>query len=90
MRTILTKCLRESIMRESSLNKKIESWWTKKGGLILKFLGNQFTRQGIPDLIICYEGQFIALEVKVGDNKPTPIQLEMIRRLKVDYLAKAT
>ena len=90
MRTILTKCLRESIMRESNLNKKIETWWTKKGGLTLKFLGNQFTRQGIPDLIICYEGQFIALEVKVGDNKPTPIQLEMIRRLKVDYLAKAT
>lgn len=73
------------INNEANLIKKIEKWWTKNGALVLKFHGNQFTRQGTPDLLICYEGRFIALEVKIGSNKPKPIQLEMIKRIKEWY-----
>lgn len=34
--------------------------------------------RGIPDLIICRKGHFFAWELKVGDNKPTPLQEKMI------------
>ena len=37
---------------------------------------------GIPDLIICLDGLFYAIELKVGSNKPTPIQEVVIRKIQ--------
>lgn len=71
--------------QETSLTKKIEKWWEQKGTYVLKFHGNNFSQQGVSDLIMCYKGRFIALEVKVKDNKPTPLQLEHIRRVNEWY-----
>ena len=34
---------------------------------------------GVPDIIICYEGYFIALECKAGKNKPTALQEKNLR-----------
>ena len=31
-------------------------------------------RAGIPDIIACHKGQFVAFECKAGDNKPTALQ----------------
>lgn len=33
-----------------------------------------YGRSGIPDIIVCYRGQFIAVECKAGFNKTTPLQ----------------
>jgi hypothetical protein len=33
-----------------------------------------YGRSGIPDIIACYRGQFIAVECKAGFNKTTPLQ----------------
>ena len=35
---------------------------------------NGFGRAGIPDIIVCHKGRFLALECKFGYNKPTPHQ----------------
>lgn len=38
---------------------------------------------GVPDIIVCYQGLFIAIECKAGKNKPTPLQeknLDHVRR----------
>ncbi len=37
---------------------------------------------GIPDLLICKEGQFYAIELKAGANKPTPIQGHVLRKIR--------
>ena len=37
---------------------------------------------GIPDILICMEGRFIALELKVGKNKPTKIQDYHLRKIR--------
>ena len=31
-------------------------------------------RAGVPDVIGCYEGRFVAFECKAGNNKPTALQ----------------
>jgi len=31
-------------------------------------------RAGVPDIIGCYTGRFIAIELKIEPNKPTPLQ----------------
>jgi hypothetical protein len=33
-----------------------------------------FGRSGIPDIVGCYRGAFIAIECKAGKNKPTALQ----------------
>lgn len=43
---------------------------------------NQVALRGMPDILICYKGHFIAIELKVGNNKADPLQeydLEMVR-----------
>ena len=45
--------------------------------------GGQYGTAGIPDIIVCHKGRFIALEAKVDRNKPTRLQaatIEQIRR----------
>jgi Holliday junction resolvase len=42
-----------------------------------------YGRSGVPDIIICVNGLFLAVECKAGTNKPTALQvseLEAIRR----------
>ena len=42
-----------------------------------------FGRSGVPDIICCVAGMFLAIEVKAGKNKPTALQvaeIEAIRR----------
>jgi Holliday junction resolvase len=42
-----------------------------------------YGRSGIPDIIVCVNGVFLAIECKAGNNKPTALQireLENIRR----------
>lgn len=43
--------------------------------------GGQYGMAGIPDIICCYQGQFLALEVKQPGNKATKLQLETIHRI---------
>ena len=33
-----------------------------------------YGRSGVPDVVCCYRGHFIAIECKAGTNKPTPLQ----------------
>jgi hypothetical protein len=33
-----------------------------------------FGNSGIPDILCCYKGRFIAIECKTGSNKPTRLQ----------------
>jgi Holliday junction resolvase len=42
-----------------------------------------YGRSGVPDIIACVNGRFLAIECKAGGNKPTALQireLENIRR----------
>jgi Holliday junction resolvase len=41
-----------------------------------------YGRSGVPDLVCCVDGMFLAIECKAGDNKPTPLQfreMDLIR-----------
>ena len=31
-------------------------------------------RSGVPDVVCCFEGRFIGIECKAGNNKPTELQ----------------
>lgn len=44
--------------------------------------GGQYGTAGIPDIIVCHCGHFIALETKVGKNQPTKLQTVTIEQIR--------
>jgi len=43
--------------------------------------GGQYGTAGIPDIIVCYKGKFIAFECKLPGNKPTLLQTITLRKI---------
>ena len=44
--------------------------------------GGPYSTAGLPDLICCYKGRFIAFEVKTADGKLTKLQESTITKIK--------
>jgi Holliday junction resolvase len=38
-------------------------------------------RSGVPDIICCVSGRFLAIECKAGDNKPTALQQRELKAI---------
>ena len=55
------------------LNTIPNSWWVKIQLVALR---------GIPDFLGCMRGKFVALELKVGNNKPTMLQAFVIKKIQ--------
>jgi hypothetical protein len=49
-------------------------WFKEHGGL--------YGSGGTPDLIVCYKGRFIALEVKTETGKATVLQEAALRKIR--------
>lgn len=62
------------VKEETSLQERIQKLIEARGGYVNKNWGSMISKPGIADLTACYKGLYLALEVKVGDNKPTPAQ----------------
>lgn len=41
-----------------------------------------FGRSGVPDIVACYKGNFIAIECKAGKNKPTALQIAEMTKIQ--------
>ncbi len=44
--------------------------------------GGQYSTAGIPDLICCYKGRFVAFEVKSPVGKPTELQKRTLEKIQ--------
>lgn len=81
-------------IKESVIQKQIIDYLTIKKYKVIKFNNVGIYKQstgtyipsrqaGVSDLLVCSPtGQFIAIEVKSGYNKPTENQLEFIEEIK--------
>lgn len=59
---------------EAKIGKKIRELIEAEGGFVFKVHGGPQMMAGLPDLIVCYRGQFIGIEVKQPGQKPTARQ----------------
>ena len=41
-----------------------------------------YGRSGVPDIIACVNGHFLAIECKAGKNKPTALQIREIESIR--------
>ena len=70
-------------MKENEITNKIRDYlktlpecfsWKEHGGL--------YGTTGIPDIIVCYRGRFVAFEVKNEKGKATVLQMVTIRKIQ--------
>lgn len=68
---------------EKNIENKIKAYLKTINGLFYwKEHGGLYGTAGIPDIIVCYKGKFIAFEVKATNGKTTPLQNATIEKIK--------
>lgn len=45
-------------------------------------IGTGYGNSGVPDFLCCINGQFLAIEAKAGNNKPTALQTQNLLKIK--------
>ncbi len=56
-------------MNETQLTNKIQDYIRSIGGYEIKVFGGGFQRAGVPDILACINGHFVAIEVKSPSGK---------------------
>ena len=63
------------IASEKSFENKIKAYLKSIGAYFIKTHGDRFSKVGVPDIIACVKGHFVAVEVKAENGKPSDLQL---------------
>lgn len=69
-------------MKESQFSREVTQYLESKGALVNNQTGSMFAKVGVSDLLVCYKGYFIALELKVGSYKPDPLQISYLQKVR--------
>ena len=70
-------------MKESEIISAVKEYLkTVEGCFFWKEHGGQFGQAGLPDLIVCLNGRFIAFEVKAEKGKTTVLQEVTLRKIR--------
>jgi Holliday junction resolvase len=59
---------------EGAVKAKVRKILQDRGAYYFMPPANGYGRVGIPDIICCHKGKFLAIECKAGKNKPTALQ----------------
>jgi hypothetical protein len=59
---------------ETSLSQKVLSRLHAEGGRWVKNHGGPFTEVGVSDITGCWQGRYVALELKMPGEEPTELQ----------------
>lgn len=68
---------------EKQFENKVKKFLKEEGCWFLKYwAGAAYTKNGIPDLLICCNGHFLGIELKSSTGKPSELQLWNIREIE--------
>jgi VRR-NUC domain len=69
---------------ESNLVRKIRAYLEGRNAWVFKVHGgdNPFQEVGVPDLVCCWRGLFIGLEVKLPGEKASPKQRHVMKAIR--------
>ena len=65
--------------RESALVKRVKKYIRDNGGYVVKTCPPM--EAGTPDLLVCWKGRFVGIELKAGVNQPSKMQLHRIEQI---------
>lgn len=67
---------------EKNFENRVKKFLKDNNIFYVKYLGCAFTEAGIPDLLVCYKGRFIGIELKAENGRPTDLQLYKIKKIR--------
>lgn len=59
---------------EKNFENRLKKFLEDEGCWFVKFFANAYTKSGIPDILCCCNGYFVAVEVKASNGKPSELQ----------------
>lgn len=68
--------------QEKQFENKIKKYLNDNNIWHVKYFANGFTKSGIPDILACCNGHFLAIEVKAENGRPSELQLHHIEKIK--------
>ena len=66
---------------EKTFQTKLKRYLETKS-YVVKFNASGISKVGVPDLIVCYKGLFIGIELKAPNGKPSELQLYNLREIE--------
>lgn len=70
------------IAQEKNFENKIKAFLKEQGAWFIKYwAGSKFTKDGIPDILACINGYFVAIEVKAQNGKPSELQKYHVKKI---------
>ena len=67
---------------EKKVKTKVEALLKAAGAYYFFPATHGYGRSGVPDIIVCVKGRFVAIECKAEGNKPTALQERELARIK--------
>ena len=69
-------------MKEAQFSREVTQYLESNGAIVNNQTGSMFSKVGVSDLLVCYKGFFIALELKVGSYQPDPLQISYLQKVR--------
>ena len=66
---------------EAKVKKKVVDVLKKNNAYYFFPATGGYGRSGVPDIVCCYRGIFLAIECKAGSNKPTALQQSEMQKI---------
>lgn len=66
---------------EKTFENKVKKYIEDHGGWQVKFFANRMTKTGIPDILACINGYFVAIEVKAEHGRPSELQKHHVKKI---------
>ena len=67
---------------EKQFENKLKLYLKSKNIWYVKYFANSFTAVGIPDVLACVNGNFLAIELKAEKGKVSPLQEYNIKEIQ--------
>lgn len=67
---------------EKRFEERIKKFLTERGCYYVKYFANRNTKSGIPDILACVRGRWVAIEVKAATGRASELQLYNRRKIR--------
>lgn len=67
---------------EKNFENKVKEYLSDMGAWHVKFFANRMTKIGVPDILACVNGYFVAVEVKASNGRPSDLQIYNIQKIR--------
>lgn len=68
---------------EKNFENRVKKYLEEKGCWYIKYWGGAaYTKAGVPDLLVCFKGWFLGIELKAPKGKPSDLQLYNLRKIE--------